>query len=411
MLDSRKNELRRRATKALHKRAVYGPDIDIEKYEMEEPEVIEGLEEAEGNIIRGLSSQLGFVKAPPLSYIQVDVRAYYSTLSPIFKEYGVIVKPLSIAIKDDPRVAKLIWNLVPVDTDKYTAAAYLYGGEIGYYVYIPPGVKFPYPIYTCLGIFTGRAIQFAHNIVYVDEGAEAHITTGCMIPHGVQGGLHIGVSEFYIARGAKLVYTMLHSWVEGTHVRPRTAVKVEEGGEYISYYAIYSPVGSIQTFPKVYLSRGATTQMITIAAGRDKGIYDIGSKAVLDGRNSSAELISRVMASRKAQVIARSQITSNSAETRGHIECLGLLLDDQSYISSVPEINSTKREVQLTHEAAIGMISGDKIEYLMSKGFTEDEARSILLRGFLTIEMPKLPPQAKKEIDRILQLIIKKAVG
>ncbi len=410
-MESRKAELKKRALTALHKKAEYGPDIDIEKYDLEEPEIIEGIEGAEENIVRRLSKQLGFGRTPPLSYIQIDERAYYSILSPVFKKYGVVVKPLSIAIKEDPRVAELAWKLVPVDTDKYTAATHLYGGEIGYYVYVPPGVEFPYPIYTCLGIFTGRAVQFAHNIVYVDEGAVAHVTTGCMIPHGVQGGLHIGVSEFYIAKGAKLVYTMFHSWVEGTHVRPRTAVKVEEGGEYISYYVIYSPVGSIQTFPKVHLSRGATTQMITIVAGRDNGIYDVGSKAVLDGRNSSAELISRMVASRKARVMARSQITSNSAKTRGHIECLGLLLDDQSYISSVPEINSTKREVQLTHEAAIGMISGDKIEYLMSKGFTEDEARSMLLRGFLTIETPKLPPQAKKEIDQILQLVIKKAVG
>ena len=57
------------------------------------------------------------------------------------------------------------------------------------------------------------------------------------------------------------------------------------------------------------------------------------------------------------------------------------------------------------------MISGDKIEYLMAKGYSEEEARSLLLRGFLSVETPRQPEHAKKEIDRILEVIIRNAVG
>ena len=89
----------------------------------------------------------------------------------------------------------------------------------------------------------------------MDEGAEAVVTTGCLVPHGARGGLHIGITEFYVARKAKLVFTMLHSWGEGTHVRPRTVARVEEG-QFISYYAIYSHVASIQAQPRAYLARG-----------------------------------------------------------------------------------------------------------------------------------------------------------
>ena len=36
--------------------------------------------------------------------------------------------------------------------------------------------------------------------------------------------MHIGISEMYIGKNAKLSFTMIHSWGENVIVRPRTAV-------------------------------------------------------------------------------------------------------------------------------------------------------------------------------------------
>ncbi len=401
--------LRERAEKALRKRARHDPDIDIESYELSTPEI--RAEELPWEDLESFYEKLGFRGGETLSYVQVDERVYYVRQKPLYEKYGVVVEPLAIALKENSLARRLAWSLVSVDQDKYTAAAYLYGGEMGYFIYVPPGVRFPEPIYTCLGIFSKRRAQFAHNIVYLGEGAEAYITTGCMVPHGVEGGLHIGVSEFYVSRGAKLVYTMLHSWVKGVHVRPRTSIAVEEGGRYVSYYAVYSPVGSLQAMPDVRLSSGASAEHTAIVAGSGGGVYDIGSRALLLGRGSSAELVSRVVASSGARVVARADLRSSSRRTRGHIECLGLLLDDKSYVSSIPILESEVEEAELTHEAAIGFISGEKIEYLMTKGFSEEEARAILLRGFLSVEAPGLPERARREVERIIDYVVRRAVG
>jgi len=295
--------------------------------------------------------------------------------------------------------------------DKYTASAYLYGGEIGYFIYVPKGVHVPIPIYSCLAITSNNRIQYAHNIVFVDEGAEAHVVTGCAVPHGVREGVHIGISEFYVARNARLTYTMLHAWADGMHVRPRTAVWLGEGAEYVSYYVIYSPIASLQTYPRVELSSNARAYLASIVAGSGNGIYDQGSEAVLKGRGSSAEIVSRVLASEQAVVYARSSIDAYEADTRGHIECLGLLLSEKASTSSIPVITSRKPGALLSHEAAIGMIAEKEIQYLMSKGFTESEAKSVIVRGFMSIDAPGIPFSVRREIDRLLDLIARHAVG
>lgn len=395
--------------KALNKPALYGPDLDLSIYNLEKPSIGELKEDKIDELTTKAIERISFSNKN-IGYLQVNETALFRTLEKLLSRYGVIMVPLKIALEKYDIARKMAWKLIEPDRDKYTAATYLYGGEIGYFIYVPPNTKVPIPIYSCLTI-TDNKIQFAHNVIYIDQGSEAHVVTGCAVPHGVNKGLHIGISEFYIARNAKLTYTMIHAWSKGLHVRPRTEVWVEEGGRYVSYYVIYSPVSSIQTFPQVYLNNESKAYLATITAATGNGIYDLGSKTVLKGEDSSSEIVSRVVARDNTKVYARADIEAYVGRTKGHIECLGLLLSNNALISSVPVITSKKPGALLSHEAAIGMIAEKELEYLMSKGFTEEEARATLIRGFMNVGAPGIPLAVRKEIDKILDLVTKYAVG
>jgi len=58
----------------------------------------------------------------------------------------------------------------------------------------------------------------------------------------------------------------------------------------------------------------------------------------------------------------------------------------------------------MSHEAAVGKIAQEEIMYLMSRGLSEEEATSTIVRGFLSVDIPGLPPQLKAEIDRAVDL-------
>jgi len=394
----------------LEKPSPYGPDIDLSKYKLGEPAIdelrVDNLPKAVDNVLERLG-----INPNQVSYFQIDEEARYRVMEKYLAKYGVVIKPLKKALMESDLPRKLIWSIVKPDTDKYTAATKLYGGEIGYFIYVPPNTRVPLPIYTCLAIVSDKKIQFAHNIVYVDDHSEAHLVTGCAVPHGVADGVHIDISEFYVGRGARLTYTMIHAWTEGLHVRPRTGVVVEENGEYVSYYIVYSPVGSIQTYPKIFLNRGSKAYLASIVSGSRRGVYDIGSSTILREEYSSSEIVSRTLARDESQVIARAEVEAYEKNTKGHVECLGLLLSNKAYISSIPVITSKKQGALLSHEAAIGVIAEKELEYLMSKGFTEDEAKSILIRGFMDTNVPGLPDNIRRETNRIIDLIVKHAVG
>jgi hypothetical protein len=55
----------------------------------------------------------------------------------------------------------------------------------------------------------------------------------------------------------------------------------------------------------------------------------------------------------------------------------------------------------MSHEAAIGKINKDEIEYLMSRGLSATEAQSIIVRGFMDVNVLALPEMLKKEIAHL----------
>ena len=56
-------------------------------------------------------------------------------------------------------------------------------------------------------------------------------------------------------------------------------------------------------------------------------------------------------------------------------------------------------EQRLSHEAAVGKLARDEIEYLMSRGLDENEATATIIRGFLDVKISGLPEALQQQID------------
>ena len=79
---------------------------------------------------------------------------------------------------------------------------------------------------------------------------------------------------------------------------------------------------------------------------------------------------------------------------------MGLVLSDDSLIYSVPELEGSATDLELSHEAAVGKIAEEEVLYLMSRGLTEDEAASMIVKGFLSMDIAGLPPELAAETKK-----------
>ncbi len=129
-------------------------------------------------------------------------------------------------------------------------------------------------------------------------------------------------------------------------------------------------------------------------------LLDIGSKAVLTGKDSKAEMVGRAIAREGSKMIIRGLIEGDNPDCKGHMECHGLLMDNESLMQSVPELIAKKKGAEITHEAAVGKISEKEITYLMTRKLSRDQAVSLIIRGFMDVGILGLPDLLNKEIKK-----------
>ena len=63
--------------------------------------------------------------------------------------------------------------------------------------------------------------------------------------------------------------------------------------------------------------------------------------------------------------------------------CDALLVDDFSRSDTYPHVDVREDDVSMAHGATVSKISEDQLFYLMSRGLTEEEARGMIVRGFV----------------------------
>ncbi|MDY2985511.1 MAG: SufD family Fe-S cluster assembly protein [Synergistes jonesii] len=330
------------------------------------------------------------------------VHADHSTVYCNSNLKGVEIAPISYALFKHDGLRDYYWKIMDRERDAFTELA-AKRKEGGYFIRSEKGAKVNYPVQACMYLETNALAQDVHNVVIAEEGSELNIISGCASGPNVRSGLHVGVSEMYVKRGATLSFTMVHDWAEEMSVRPRTTVVVEEGGCYISNYICLKPAKDLQMYPTVYLNGEnsvATFNTVLMAGPGSK--MDTGSRVYLRGRGSRAEIVSRSV-STGGTVYARGHLIGEAAGVRAHLECNGLLLSDSGTIHAVPELEARHKDLEMSHEAAVGKINQEETEYLMARGLSEAKAQSLIVKGFLSLDILGLPDALRGDIEKIIE--------
>lgn len=398
-----RNRLREKAKTAVNKKGSIGRDINLDAFDDaavphsyladEELCALPG-DEQQRLIMAGLDVTK---KERGGTYFQKDTSVIHCHA----QQEGIEVIPVTRALAEYDWIEDYYWKLVDVDADKYTAAAEL-GLHDGYVIRSLPGSRSIYPIQACLYLDKDGLQQNVHNIIIAEEDSELHIITGCSTSPHMKSGVHVGVSEFYVKKNAKLSFTMIHNWAEDMYVRPRSVARVEEGGLFLNNYICMKPVRSLQMYPTTHLvGKDAVARFYSIIVGSPGSEYDVGGRISLREKGDRAEIVTRTI-SNGGNIIARGHLIGEVPDIKAHLECRGLLLKG-GMIHAIPELEGHVDGVEMSHEAAVGKIAQEEIAYLMSRGLSEDEATSTIVRGFLSVDIPGLPPQLKAEIDKAIE--------
>lgn len=382
---------------ALAKKGAYGPDVELDRYD-EGSRESRSIDDMQSSDYKDYMEKVGVVademnRSGTLLFID-NAPSHCGTTA---HQEGLEIMSLHQALEAHPGLRDYMWKAMDPTKDKFTAKSYLEDAD-GYFIRVKSGYHISTPVQTCIMLDTDRTVQELHNLVIVEDDASLEMITGCTTTHHANDALHVGVSEMYVGNNSSLMFSMIHNWSSKTAVRPRTATVVGRNSNYTNNYVIMNPVGTLQSLPVATLDENASAMFNTMCIAHEGSDIDTGGMINLNARGSNAQIMSRSI-SMGGHMTARGKLIGNAPGVKAHLECRSIIMQDGGSTNAVPELEAHVADVEMTHEAAVGKIAQDQIEYIMSRGLSEDEAVSMIVRGFLTGGINGLPPELQSELE------------
>jgi uncharacterized protein len=293
-------------------------------------------------------------------YFQTD-----NKITNIIKVEGVEILPSSEAWKKYP------W------TNKYFSSK----PSEGYFVWIKKQIDFPLMSYLLLASY--KAKQNLQNLVVIEKGLKISLLGSCISLKEKLCGIHRAQGKIVLKEGSFLDYRHSHSW--GREDTLDTDYKFLLGKRaHLSYlFNFASSPGRFNMKNEIVVSEKASCDFNL------KGVFnfskgEMSEKLVLKGKDSSGQIRLRMAVKEKSKIFSYSEIKADN-KSKGHLDCQGLLIEKGSTISLEPVLNCNSKEAQITHEASVGKISEEQLNYLRMRGLSEKKALNLIVNGFLDI--------------------------
>jgi len=253
--------------------------------------------------------------------------------------------------------------------------------EQGYFIWVKDQINFP--LFSCISIAHKNISQKLQNLLIVEKNLKISLQGSCNALKKDLNGKHKANGKIILKQGSYLKYNHIHSWGEKDIVEPEYEFILEKDSKLdYTYKTLFTPK-KLRINNLFNLSAGASCD-IKVIANCVKTETNIKDVLILKGNGSSGVINLRLVGGKESKILARSQVIADS-ESRGHLDCQGLLTDKKSNISLIPELICKNKLAQITHEASIGKISQEQLTYLRMKGLTEKQATNLIINGFLEI--------------------------
>ena len=346
---------------------------------------------------------------------QYDSEIVYHNMRDEVAKYGVVYTTIEDAIHDpkwEPVVKKYFGTLIPPTDHKFAALHYaVWSG--GSFVYVPAGVTVEYPLQSYFRLNASGAGQFEHTLIIVEPGANLHFIEGCSAPKYYEANLHAGAVELFVKDGARLRYSTIENWSKNMYNlnTKRATIGKDATMEWVSG-SFGSHVSYL--YPTTILAGDRSHCEFTgiTFAGATQDL-DTGCKVILNGRDTTASVETKSISKDGGiNTFRSSAVVGRRAEhARATVSCQSLMLDDTSRSDTIPAMDVRCSSASVGHEATIGRISDDTILYLMSRGCSEQEARTMVVNGFANPVSKELPLEYAVEMNNLIKLEMEGAIG
>jgi Fe-S cluster assembly protein SufB len=337
-------------------------------------------------------------------------------------ESGVVLCPISEAIHTHEDIVKKYLGSVVPFSDNFFAALNSAVFSDGSFVYIPKGVRCPMDLSTYFRLNDKEAGQFERTLIIAEDDSYVSYLEGCTAPAYNTHQLHAAVVELVAGAGAEIRYATVQNWYAGDPVTGKGGVYnfVTKRGlakgtfSKISWTQVEAGAAITWKYPGCIL-RGDQSSGEFYSVSLTNGCMqaDTGTKMIHEGKNTRSTILSKSIAADGSKNTYRGlvKMASEAKGAKNYTQCDSLLVGDLSTTRTIPTVQCNNSFSQVEHEASTSRLSEDQLFYARSRGFTGEEAISLIVSGFCDKVLERLPLEFAQEAKNLLSLKLENSVG
>ncbi len=344
---------------------------------------------------------------------QYDSEVVYHSIQDNLLKQGVIYTDMESAVKEYPDLVKDYFMKLVTPNDHKFAALHGAVWSGGSFVYVPEGVHVKFPLQSYFRLNAPGAGQFEHTLIIVEKGASLHFIEGCSAPKYDVINLHAGCVELNVKEGARLRYSTIENWSRNMYnLNTKRSVVDKDGiiewvsGSFGSKVSMLYPMSILR-------GERAKCEFTGITFAGHGQYLDTGSKVVHAAPYTTSNINSKSISKGGGHAFYRGlmRVGKKAHHCKSTVSCESLMLDNDSKSDTVPIIELGNDNIDIGHEAKIGRISDEAIFYLMTRGIDEEEAKAMIVRGFVEPITKELPLEYAVELNQLINLEFEGSIG
>lgn len=360
-----------------------------------------GIPEAEQKFLGGVTAQY-------------ESEVVYHSIREDLEKLGVIFTDMDSGLREHSDIVKKYFSTVIPPSDNKFAALNSAVWSGGSFIYVPPDTDVAIPLQAYFRINAQNMGQFERTLIIADKNSKVHYIEGCTAPTYTSDSLHSAVVELIALEGATIRYSTIQNWSNNVF---NLVTKRAVAGKNARVEWVDGNIGSKLTmkYPAVYLTgEGAHGEILSIAYAGKGQHQDAGAKIIHAAPHTTSNILSKSLSKGGGTSSYRGLIKVNkgSNNSRSNIECEALMLDDQSRSNTYPYMEiEEEKGVKVHHEATVSKVDEEMLFYLTCRGISEDDAKGMVINGFIEPFTKELPMEYAVELNRLIQLEMEGAIG
>jgi Fe-S cluster assembly protein SufD len=310
------------------------------------------------------------------------------------EKQGVIFTDFATALREHSDMLKdYLGQIVRPEEGKFAALATAMAGD-GVVLYVPEGVHVEPPLHSILWAPGAGDVYFSRVLIIVENGASATFIHEAASPTEQEGeAVHNGIVEIFVGDGANLKFVELQNLGEHTWNFTHERAKV---GQSANLDWIFGAVGSRLTknFSDIdLLGEGAEARMsgFYFADGHQHLDHDTQQNHMAAHTTSDLLYKGGLIGHGRSVWQGMIYVAPGAQQTDGYQANRNLVLSKTARADSIPGLEIMADDVRCTHGATIGQLEEEPIFYLMTRGITRAEAERLVIDGFFSPIMERIP--------------------